>query len=108
MILVSNSFFVVLFALLAVAAVMMARRGWTGEAVSAIVAAVGCVLPLASAWAAPDARDGNVGALFLVVSAYILAWLLALGGCAGACVFARSRAEFDASGEKAAQDGGAL
>ena len=107
-ILVSNSFFAVLFALLAVAAVMMARRCWAGEAVSAAVAAVGCVLPLASVWAAPAARDGNVGALILVVSAYILAWLLALGGCAGVWVFARSRAEFDASGEKVLLDGGAL
>ena len=69
MILVSNSFFVVLFALLSVAAVMMARRGWAGEAVSATVAAVGCVLPLASVWAAPAARDGNVGALILVAAA---------------------------------------
>ena len=108
MILVSNSFFVVLFTLLSVAAVMMARRGWAGEAVSATVAAVGCVLPLASVWAAPAARDGNVGALILVVSAYILAWLLALGGCAGVWVFARSRAESDAPVEKVPQDGGVL
>ena len=108
MILVSNSFFVVLFALLSVAAVMMARRGWADEAVSATVAAVGCALPFASVWAAPAARDGNVGALILVVSAYILAWLLALGGCAGVWVFARPRAESDAPVEKAPQDGGVL
>ena len=108
MILVPNALFVIAFIVLAVLAVLMLRRGVVTEAVCAAVAAVGCALPLVAIGLAPAAREGNTVAAAVVVAAYILAWLLAIGGCAGVWVFARSRAEFDASVEKAAQGGGVL
>lgn len=106
-ILVSNSLFIVLFALFAVAAVLMVRRGWAAEAACATVAAVGVVLPLVAVWLAPTAREGSMGATAVVVAAYILAWVLTVGGCAGVWVFARSRTEFEAARE-AGVDGDAL
>ena len=90
-ILVSNSFFVVLFALLAVMAVLMLRRGAVAEAVFATVAAVGCALPLVAIGLAPAAREGNTVAAAVVVAAYILTYVFTLGGAAGMFVFSRAR-----------------
>ena len=104
MILVSNSFFVVLFALLAVMAVLMLRRGAVAEAVCAAVAAVGCALPLVAIGLAPAAREGNMVAAAVVVAAYILTYVFTLGGAAGMFVFSRARmkaalAELEGEGE---------
>lgn len=104
MILVSNSFFVVLFALLAVMAVLMLRRGAVAEAVCAAVAAVGCALPLVAIGLAPAAREGNMVAAAVVVAAYILTYVFTLGGAAGIFVFSRARmkaalAELEGEGE---------
>lgn len=93
MILVSNSFFVVLFALLAVMAVLMLRRGAVAEAVCAAVAAVGCALPLVAIGLAPAAREGNTVAAAVVVAAYILSYVFTFGGAAGMFVFSRARVQ---------------
>ena len=104
MILVPNAFFVVLFALLAVLAVLMLRRGAVAEAVFATVAAVGCALPLVAIGLAPAAREGNMVAAAVVVAAYILTYVFTLGGAAGMFVFSRARmkaalAELEGEGE---------
>lgn len=91
MILVPNALFVVTFAVLAVLAVLMPRRGAVAEAVCAAVAAVGCALPLVAIGLAPAAREGNMVAAAVVVAAYILAYVLTFGGAAGMFVFSRTR-----------------
>lgn len=95
MILVPNAFFVVMFIVLAVMAVLMLRRGAVAEAVFATVAAVGCALPLVAIGLAPAA---------VVVAAYILTYVFTLGGAAGMFVFSRARmkaalAELEGEGE---------
>lgn len=104
MILVPNAFFVVMFVVLAVLAVLMLRRGVVAEAVCATVAAVGCVLPLVAVGLAPAAREGNTVAAAVVVAAYILAYVFMFGGAAGMFVFSRARvkaalAESEGEGE---------
>ena len=91
MILVPNALFVVTFAVLAVLAVLMLRRGAVAEAVCAAVAAVGCALPLVAIGLAPAAREGNMVAAAVVVAAYILAYVFMFGGAAGMFVFSRAR-----------------
>ena len=93
MILVPNAFFVVMFIVLAVMAVLMLRRGAVAETVCAAVAAVGCVLPLVAIGLAPAAREGNMVAATVVVAAYILAYVFTLGGAAGMFVFSRARVQ---------------
>ena len=104
MILVPNAFFVVMFIVLAVMAVLMLRRGAVAEAVFATVAAVGCALPLVAIGLAPAAREGNMVAAAVVVAAYILTYVFTLGGAAGMFVFSRARmkaalAELEGEGE---------
>ena len=104
MILVPNTLFVVTFAVLAVLAVLMLRRGVVAEAVCSAVAAVGCVLPLVAVGLAPAAREGNVVAAAVVVAAYILSYVFTFGGAAGMFVFSRARmkaalAELEGEGE---------
>lgn len=104
MILVPNAFFVVMFIVLAVMAVLMLRRGAVAEAVCAAVAAVGCALPLVAIGLAPAAREGNMVAAAVVVAAYILTYVFTLGGAAGMFVFSRARmkaalAELEGEGE---------
>ena len=104
MILVPNAFFVVMFIVLAVMAVLMLRRGAVAEAVFAAVAAVGCALPLVAIGLAPAAREGNTFAAAVVVAAYILTYVFTLGGAAGMFVFSRARmkaalAELEGEGE---------
>ena len=104
MILVPNAFFVVMFIVLAVMAVLMLRRGAVAEAVCAAVAAVGCALPLVAVGLAPAAREGNMVAAAVVVAAYILTYVFTLGGAAGMFVFSRARmkaalAELEGEGE---------
>lgn len=104
MILVPNTLFVVAFAVLAVMAVLMLRRGVVAEAVCAAVASVGCVLPLVAVGLAPAAREGNMVAAAVVVAAYILAYVFMFGGAAGMFVFSRARvnaalAELEGEGE---------
>ena len=104
MILVPNALFVVTFAVLAVVAVLMLRRGVVAEAVCAAVAAVGCVFPLVAIGLAPAAREGNMVAAAVVVAAYILTYVFAFGGAAGMFVFSRARmkaalAELEGEGE---------
>lgn len=104
MILIPNTLFVVTFAVLAVMAVLMLRRGAVAEAVCAAVAAVGCALPLVAIGLAPAAREGNVVAAAVVVAAYILAYVFMFGGAAGMFVFSRARmkaalAELEGEGE---------
>lgn len=91
MILVPNALFVVTFAVLAVMAVLMLRRGAVAEAVFATVAAVGCALPLVAIGLAPAAREGNMVAAAVVVAAYILTYVFTFGGAAGMFVFSRAR-----------------
>lgn len=91
MILVPNAFFVVMFIVLAVMAVLMLRRGAVAEAVCAAVAAVGCALPLVAVGLAPAAREGNVVAAAVVVAAYILTYVFTFGGAVGMFVFSRAR-----------------
>lgn len=91
MILVPNALFVVTFAVLAVMAVLMLRRGVVAEAVCAAVAAVGCVLPLVAIGLAPVAREGNMVAAAVVVAAYILTYVFTFGGAAGMFAFSRAR-----------------
>ena len=91
MILVPNALFVVTFAVLAVMAVLMLRRGAVAEAVCAAVAAVGCVLPLVAIGLAPAAREGSMVAAAVVVAAYILSYVFTFGGAAGMFVFSRAR-----------------
>lgn len=93
MILIPNTLFVVTFIVLAVMAVLMLRRGVVAEAVCATVAAVGCVSPLVAIGLAPAAREGNTVAAAVVVAAYILTWVFALGGAAGMFVFSRARVQ---------------
>lgn len=90
-ILIPNTLFVVTFAVLAVMAVLMLRRGVVAEAVCAAVAAVGCVLPLVAIGLAPAAREGNMVAAAVVVTCYILTYVLTFGGAAGMFVFSRAR-----------------
>ena len=104
MILVPNAFFVVMFIVLAVMAVLMLRRGAVAEAVFATVAAVGCALPLVAIGLAPAAREGNMVAAAVVVAAYILTYVFTLGGATGMFVFSRARmkaalAELEGEGE---------
>ena len=104
MILVPNAFFVVMFIVLAVMAVLMLRRGAVAETVCATVAAVGCALPLVAIGLAPAAREGNMVAAAVVVAAYILTYVFTLGGAAGMFVFSRARmkaalAELEGEGE---------
>ena len=102
MILVPNAFFVVMFIVLAVLAVLMLRRGVVAEAACAAVAAVGCALPLVAIGLAPAAREGNMVAAAVVVAAYILAYVLTFGGAAGVFAFSRARVQAaldDAAGE---------
>ena len=104
MILVPNALFVVTFAVLAVLAVLMLRRGAVAEAVCAAVTAVGCALPLVAIGLAPAAREGNMVAAAVVVAAYILACVLTFGGAVGMFVFSRARvkvalAEVEGEGE---------
>ena len=108
MILVPNALFVVAFAVLAVAAVLMLRRGVAAEAACAAASAVGCVLPLAAVALAPAARDGNMIAAALATAAYILAYVLTFGGAAGVWVFARQRAAAPMGRVDGVRDGGAL
>lgn len=93
MIFVPNALFVITFVVLAVLAVLMLRRGAVAEAVCATIAAVGCVLPLVAVGLAPAAREGNMVAAAVVVAAYILTWVFALGGAAGMFVFSRARVQ---------------
>lgn len=93
MILVPNAFFVVMFIVLAVLAVLMLRRGAVAEAVCAAIAAVGCALPLVAIGLAPAAREGNVVAAAVVVAAYILTYVFTFGGAAGMFVFSRARVQ---------------
>ena len=90
-ILIPNTLFVVTFAVLAVMAVLMLRRGVVAEAVCATVAAVGCALPLVAIGLAPAAREGNTFAAAVVVAAYILTYVFTFGGAAGMFVFSRAR-----------------
>ena len=104
MILVPNAFFVVMFIVLTVMAVLMLRRGAVAEAVCAAVASVGCVLPLVAIGLAPAAREGNTVAAAVVVAAYILTYVFTLGGAAGMFAFSRARvkaalAELEGEGE---------
>lgn len=104
MILVPNAFFVVMFIVLAVMAVLMLRRGAVAEAVFATVAAVGCALPLVAIGLVPAAREGSMVAAAVVVAAYILTYVFTLGGAAGMFVFSRARmkaalAELEGEGE---------
>lgn len=102
MILVPNALFVVTFAVLAVLAVLMLRRGAVAEAVCAAVTAVGCALPLVAIGLAPAAREGNMVAAAVVVSEYILTYVFTFGGAAGMFVFSRARVKAalaDAEGE---------
>ena len=104
MILVPNAFFVVMFIVLAVMAVLLLRRGAVAEAVFATVAAVGCALPLVAIGLAPAAREENMVAAAVVVAAYILTYVFTLGGAAGMFVFSRARmkaalAELEGEGE---------
>ena len=104
MILVPNALFVVTFAVLAVMAVLMLRRGAVAEAVCAAVASVGCVLPFVAIGLAPAAREGSMVAAAVVVAAYILTYVFTLGGAAGMFVFSRARmkaalAELEGEGE---------
>lgn len=104
MILVPNTLFIVTFAVLAVMAVLMLRRGAVAEAVCSAVAAVGCVLPLVAIDLAPAAREGNMVAAAVVVAAYILSYVFTFGGAAGMFVFSRARmkaalAELEGEGE---------
>lgn len=104
MILVPSAFFVVMFIVLAVLAVLMLRRGVVAEAVCSAVAAVGCVLPLVAIGLAPAAREGNMVAAAVVVAAYILTYVFTFGGAAGMFVFSRARvkaalAELEGEGE---------
>ena len=92
-ILIPNTLFVVTFAVLAVMAVLMLRRGVVAEAVCATVAAVGCVLPLVAVGLAPAAREGNMVAAAVVVAAYILTYVFTFGGAAGMFVFSRARVQ---------------
>jgi hypothetical protein len=103
-ILIPNTLFVVAFAVLAVLAVLMLRRGAVAEAVCAAIAAVGCALPLVAIGLAPAAREGNMVAAAVVVAAYILTYVFTLGGAAGMFVFSRARmkaalAELEGEGE---------
>ena len=94
MILIPNTLFVVTFAVLAVMAVLMLRRGVVAEAVCAAVAAGGvCVLPLVAIGLAPAAREGNMVAEAVVVAAYILSYVFTFGGAAGMFVFSRARVQ---------------
>lgn len=93
MILIPNTLFVVTFAVLAVMAVLMLRRGVIAEAVCATVAAVGCALPLVAIGLAPAAREGNTVAAAVVVAAYILTYVFTFGGAAGMFVFSRARVQ---------------
>ena len=93
MILVPNALFVVMFAVLAVMAALMLRRGVVAEVVCAAVAAVGCALPLVAIGLAPAAREGDTFAAAVVVAAYILAYVFAFGGAAGMFVFSRARVQ---------------
>ena len=102
MILVPNTLFVVTFAVLAVMAVLMLRRGVVAEAACAAVVAVGCVLPLVAIGLATAAREGNMLAAAVVVAAYILTYVFTFGGAAGMFVFSRTRVQAaldDAAGE---------
>lgn len=102
MILIPNTPFVLAFAVLAVMAVLMLRRGAVAEAVCAAVAAVGCALPLVAIGLAPAAREGNMVAAAVVVAAYILTYVFTFGGAAGMFVFSRARVQSaldDAAGE---------
>lgn len=92
-ILIPNTLFVVTFAVLAVVAVLMLRRGVVAEAVCATVAAVGCALPLVAIGLAPAAREGNMVAAAVVVAAYILTYVFTFGGAAGMFVFSRARVQ---------------
>lgn len=92
-ILISNTLFVVTFAVLAVMAVLMLRRGVVAEAVCATVADVGCALPLVAIGLAPAAREGNMVAAAVVVAAYILSYVFTFGGAAGMFVFSRARVQ---------------
>lgn len=92
-ILIPNTLFVVTFAVLAVMAVLMLRRGAVAEAVCATVADVGCVLPLVAVGLAPAAREGNMVAAAVVVAAYILTYVFTFGGAAGVFVFSRARVQ---------------
>lgn len=92
-ILIPNTLFVVTFAVLAVMAVLMLRRGVVAEAVCATVAAAGCVLPLVAIGLAPAAREGNMVAEAVVVAAYILSYVFTFGGAAGMFVFSRARVQ---------------
>lgn len=91
MILVPNALFVVTFAVPAVMAVLMLRRGVVAEAVCAAVAAVGCALPLVAIGLAPAVREGNMVAAAVVVAAYILTYVFTFGGAAGMFAFSRAR-----------------
>lgn len=91
MILIPNTPFVLAFAVLAVMAVLMLRRGAVAEAVCAAIAAVGCALPLVAIGLAPAAREGNMVAAAVVVAAYILTYVFTFGGAAGMFVFSRAR-----------------
>lgn len=91
MILVPNALFVVTFAVLAVLAVLMLRRGSVAEAVCAAVASGGCVLPLVAIGLAPAAREGDMVAAAVVVTCYILTYVLTFGGAVGMFVFSRAR-----------------
>lgn len=92
-ILIPNTLFVVTFAVLAVMAVLMLRRGVVAEAVCATVAAVGCALPLVAIGLAPAAREGDTFAAAVVVAAYILTYVFTFGGAAGMFVFSRARVQ---------------
>ena len=92
-ILIPNTLFVVTFAVLAVMAVLMLRRGVVAGAVCAAVAAVGCVLPLVAIGLAPAAREGSMVAEAVVVAAYILSYVFTFGGAAGMFVFSRARVQ---------------
>ena len=93
MILIPNTLFVVTFAVLAIMAVLMLRRGVVAEAACAAVAAVGCVLPLVAIGLAPAAREGDMAAAAVAVTAYILTYVFAFGGAAGVFVFSRARVQ---------------
>ena len=104
MILIPNTLFVVTFAVLAVIAVLMLRRGVVAEAACATVVAVGCALPLVAIGLAPAAREGSMVAAAVVVAAYILTYVFTLGGAAGMFAFSRARvkaalAELEGEGE---------
>lgn len=92
-ILIPNTLFVVTFAVLAVMAVLMLRRGVVAGAVCATVAAVGCALPLVAIGLASAAREGSMVAEAVVVAAYILSYVFTFGGAAGMFVFSRARVQ---------------